>query len=169
MISLVCAFLVVGFMNGCSGDEDDQPPPPPKALEDRLLHAYATLERAANDLPDAQLPRSRTLPIEVVEAGEEISPPRFPRKDLELIEYFADRGITFSVATLDEDTDRASVLEAIATYRDDPRSITLILPADLQAGSAVEILAAGGTFAAGSATGEVYCVDDPKSGVEACS
>lgn len=167
---LSCSLLLVGGLAGCSGGGNEPSEnPPPTAIEDSLLAAYATLEDAAEDLPSARLPRVRGQ-TEVIEAGEDISSISIPsewRKDFELIEYFAERGITFSVALLEKDEDRGLVLNGIE-FRDDPGSITLMLPAHLRHGSAREILDASPTFATIAPSGEIYCIDDAEAGVEAC-
>jgi hypothetical protein len=164
---LSCSLLLVAALAGCfGGDDEPSEDSPPSATEDSLLAAYATLEDAAEDLPTARLPRARRR-IEEIEAGEDVSVPSEPPKDFELIEYFADRGLTFGLALLKNDEDRGLVLNGIE-FNNDPGSITLMLPADLRRGSARQILDANPTFATMARSGEIYCIDDPEAGVEAC-
>lgn len=163
---LLLALTVVAMLasSGCS-DEDSSESPADEATQERLREAYATLEAAAEDAPGARLPRLDKGEVEVLEKGETFA--SSPAKDLGLVRYFSERGITFGLALIEDESERGIALSGIE-FTDAPDSITLIIPEDLRHGSAPQLLAGGATFAAISRDGEIYCIDDAASGVEPC-
>jgi hypothetical protein len=98
--------------------------------------------------------------------GEDVSPPK-PRPN-ELLDYFAERGITFGWAGIDDEEAREDVLAGIE-FANDPAGLTLLIPADLREGSALEIFEGGATFAMIVPSGEIYCISGAESGVEECT
>jgi hypothetical protein len=87
--------------------------------------------------------------------------------DLGLLDYFHERRITFGLALIDDPSERGSALSGIE-FTDAAGSIELIIPKELQHGSARELIGGGATFAAISPSGEIYCIDDAEAGVEPC-
>jgi hypothetical protein len=151
---------------GCSSGEDDSSVNPgDEATQESLREAYAALEAAAEDVPEARLPPVRNKSI-VLDSSEEVDL-AVPPKDAELIDYFAEQGITFGVALIKGESEHGLALSGIE-FQNAPGSITLIIPRELRMGSPRELLGAGATFAAMSPSGELLCIGGVESGVEPC-
>jgi hypothetical protein len=163
-ILLTVTVVAMLASSGCS-DQDSSEPPADEATQERLREAYATLEAAAEDVPGARLPRLDKGEVEVVEKGETFE--SSAAKDLGLIRYFSQKGITFGLALIEDESERGIALGEIE-FTDAPDAITLIIPKDLRHGSAPQLLAGGATFAAISRDGEIYCIDGAAVGVEPC-
>ena len=165
---LPLAFLLVALVtfSGCPRGDDDSPGGSgDDATQESLREAYAALESAAEDVPDARLPPVRGETI-AVERGEEVDHAPRPT-DAELIGYFAERGTTFSVALIKHESERGLALSGIE-FQNEPGAITLIIPRELRTGSPRELLDAPATFAAMAPSGEIYCIDGVDSGAEPC-
>ena len=151
---------------GCSSDEASSEQSADEATQERLEEAYATLEAAGKDVPNARLPRlDGKGKVEVVEPGEnyQASSP----KHLGLLDYFGEREIAFGLALIENESERGAALSAIE-FTNATDSIELIIPKQLRHGSARELLSGDVTFAAISPSGEIYCIDDAEIGVESC-
>jgi hypothetical protein len=162
-ILLTVTVVAMLASSGCS-DQDSSEPPADEATQERLREAYATLEAAAEDVPGA-LPRLDKGEVEVVEKGETFE--SSAAKDLGLIRYFSQKGITFGWALIEDESERGIALGEIE-FTDAPDAITLIIPEDLRHATVHQLLAGGATFAAVSRNGEIYCIDDAAVGVEPC-
>lgn len=150
---------------GCLSGDDAPTDPADEATQESLREAYSALESAAQDAPTERLPRLGKSEVEVIEKGETYTSPR--PQDLGLVDYLANRGVTFSMALPKDEDERGLVLSGIE-FTNAANSIVLIAPRELRYGSARELLAGGATFAAMSPTGTIYCIDDAEVGVEAC-
>jgi hypothetical protein len=167
---LPLAFLLVALMtfSGCSwGDDDSSGGSGDDATQESLREAYAALESAAEEVPEARLPpfRGETVVLERSEDLEMNGPAR--PQDSALIDYFAQRRITFGVALIRDEEQRGLALSGIE-LDDAPGAITLIIPREQRTGSPRDLLDASATFAAMAPSGEIYCIDDAESGVKRC-
>jgi hypothetical protein len=166
---LPCLLATLAAFAGCSsGDGDSTASAEDEATWERLREAYAALEAAAEDVPEARLPphRSETDVIENPEDWATDAPVR--PGDLRLLKYFAERGITFGLALIKDEGERSLALSGIEVI-DAPGAITLIIPREQRTGSPPELLEASAAFAAMAPSGAIYCIDDAASGVERCT
>ena len=165
---IAAALAAASFLGGClSDDAADSASASDEATQEKLLEAYATLEAAAGDVPDARLPPRVQGEVEVVEAGDDLtSAGRLPQRHLALIEYFGERGVTFGLALLKDGRDPGPALGAIE-FTDSRETLELIVPSGLRRATAGDLVAGGATFAAISPSGRIYCIDAPDA-VRSC-
>jgi hypothetical protein len=154
------------MVSGCFGESESDPQDSrDDATQESLRKAYATLEAAAEDVPNARLPRAAKGEVELVERGETYETSR--PKNLGLPGYFFEQGIALGLALIDDPIDRGVVLSGME-FTNAPGSIELIIPKELRRASAGELLNGGATFAAISPSGEIYCIREADVGVEPC-
>jgi hypothetical protein len=160
------AVLVLGcVVAGCFGGDDDDAVAGDASTTEPLEAAWAALEDAAQDVPDAALPKLNGE-VEVVKPGERYTASRVAANPL--IEYLGERGTVFGVAVLpDGETPPGSAVAAVEEL-DAAGSLTLIVPAEARHGTASELLAAGATFAARSPDGGAYCIAADHERVRRC-
>jgi hypothetical protein len=159
------ALVVLVFASGgCLGDDDSAPAPVDAATQDRLREAYTTLEVAAENVPNKRLPKSKGT-VEVVEEGEDFQAPR--QKNLGLVGYFGEKGISFGTSIIDDESERESALRGIQ-FLDDTESLFLVISRHLRHASATELLDGGAMFVALSPNGETYCLSDRGAEAQPC-
>ena len=164
--ALVTVLAFGCLVAGCFGGDDDDVAVGDASTTETLETAWAALEDAAQDVPDAALPRPQGEIVDV-KPGERYTASKVAANPL--IEYLGERGAVFGVAVLpDGETPPGSAVAAVE-HLDAAGTLTLIVPAEARYGTASELLAAGATFAARSPEdGGAYCIAAADVGVVRC-